>query len=587
MVRAHAILFCGLLLVPLACGNHHSDDSTLTGPGLLPDFKEPTASVGGGVALANAGTGTAAGSLSITSRGGIALSTSAPAGAPAAPSGGAAVSDADLSADLSRAETIRIDGTVTAGGSDAVRTLTSTGGDIIIAGDLRGARAMGATQGLTLNAPAGTVYVVGSIDTSGEAAEGTGNAGGAITIAARSVVVTGRIEAAGGDASGDGAMTAGAAGAVRITAGGDVWLARVSLHGGVAKSARDAATGGAGATLTVDADGALNVTDSIDARGGPASGAGNASAGAAGGIAIGQTAPPSQVVMGTRLDLVGGAGPDVGGAGGPLVLSARGGDLRFESTVDFSGGGSHAAPGNAGTFEATVGPDAGGFVVTGQIVGNGGSAEPGGTANGGTGARLRVQITSQTGGYTFEQTGEIQLDGGASSGSGTAGGGGDMEMVCVDGNSALYGKLQALGGEAPEAGGVGGQGGILHIWTDTNHNGIGGEFVIQPSGVIDVSGGSGSIGGSGRNNGGEGVALFPVHMEQLSVLIDTETIGGNSKDGVVENLGVIISRGGAANGAGGDVMFHGRMRTGEDKTVSGHTEQQGHGTGPHGDFAGE
>ena len=399
-------------------------------------------------------------------------------------------------------------------------------------------------------------------------------------------MVTGSLESSGGDASGDGVMTAGAAGAVRITAGGDVWLARVRLHGGVAKSGRDAATGGAGATLTVDADGALYLTEMIDARGGAASG-GNASAGAAGGITIGQTAPPSRVAIGMRLDLVGGAGPDVGGAGGPLALEARGGDVRFAGIVDVSGGASHGAPGNAGAIDATAGPDAGGFAVTGKLVGNGGAADPGGSANGGTGSRLRFTITSPTGAYSFEQGGEIQLDGGASAGTGTAGTGGDLEMICVDGMSALRGKLLARGGEAPDPGGVGGQGGILHIWTDSNHDGVGGNFIIEPSGVIDVSGGAGTIGGSGRNNAGEGVALFPVHMELLSVLIDTETIQGNSQDGVVDNQGVIISRGGVHDGSGGDVMFHGKRANGEDYTVSGHVEQAGDGAGLSGDFAGE
>ena len=162
-----------------------------------------------------------------------------------------------------------------------------------------------------------------------------------------------------------------------------------------------------------------------------------------------------------------------------------------------------------------------------------------------------------------------------------------MELICADGSSSLFGKLLARGGEAPDAGGIGGGGGILHVWTDTNHDGVGGNFIIEPSGLIDVSGGAGSTGGDARNNGGGGVALFPEHQEQLSVLIDTETIQGNSQDGVMDNRGLIVSRGGVHNGAGGDVMYHGRQPNGDDKTVPGQVQNEGDGAGAHGDFAGE
>ena len=260
--------------------------------------------------------------------------------------------------------------------------------------------------------------------------------------------------------------------------------------------------------------------------------------------------------------------------------------MRCAGNIDVGGGSSVNRPGNAGTVNGTVGPDAGGFSISGKITGNGGDGQPGGSANGGGGGLLRIKITSLTGGYAFDASGEFQFDGGASSGSGTAGAGGDMEFVCVDGNSALSGKLLMRGGEAPDAGGHGGGGGIIHIWTDSNYNGVGGNFMIQPSGLIDVSGGAGSIGGDARNNGGEGVALFPEHQEQLSVLIDTETIQGNSQDGVVDNQGLIISRGGVHGGTGGDVMFHGRRITGEDYTVSGPVQMEGDGGAPDGSFAG-
>jgi hypothetical protein len=54
---------------------------------------------------------------------------------------------------------------------------------------------------------------------------------------------------------------------------------------------------------------------------------------------------------------------------------------------------------------------------------------------------------------------------------------------------------------------------------------------------------------------------------------------------VVNNLGLIVSRGAASNGHGGDTMFHGRNRS--DKTVPGNIDMHAHGTGMSGSFAGE
>ena len=142
------------------------------------------------------------------------------------------------------------------------------------------------------------------------------------------------------------------------------------------------------------------------------------------------------------------------------------------------------------------------------------------------------------------------------------------------------------GGEAPDPGGTA-AGAASSTSGPTQLQRRGRQFIIQPSGLIDVSGGDGSTGGDARNNGGEGVALFPEHQEQLSVLIDTETIQGNSQDGVVDNQGLIVSRGGVHGGTGGDIMFHGRRTNGEDYTVSGPVQLEGDGGAPHGDFAGE
>ena len=139
-----------------------------------------------------------------------------------------------------------------------------------------------------------------------------------------------------------------------------------------------------------------------------------------------------------------------------------------------------------------------------------------------------------------------------------AGGGGHLYFFTLDASISMAGKLYLRGGAAPDDGGTGGLGGAVDIFCDKQANGYGGNLTIEPAGFIDASGGPGTIGGSGRNDGGWGIALFPEEQEQLSVLLNSDGIHGSPKDGVLLNLGTIITKGGAGDGWGGDVMFHGR-----------------------------
>jgi hypothetical protein len=86
------------------------------------------------------------------------------------------------------------------------------------------------------------------------------------------------------------------------------------------------------------------------------------------------------------------------------------------------------------------------------------------------------------------------------------------------------------------------------------------------------------MGGSGRNDGGWGIALFPQKQEQIAVLLNSDGIHGTPREGVLLNLGTIITRGAAGNGWGGDVMFHGRGIDTDDP-LPGHVEADAHGTG--------
>ena len=105
--------------------------------------------------------------------------------------------------------------------------------------------------------------------------------------------------------------------------------------------------------------------------------------------------------------------------------------------------------------------------------------------------------------------------------------------------------------------------------------------------MIDVSGGAGTTGGSARNDGTTDVADFPINQEMIAVLLNSDGIHGTPQDGITDNQGVIIARGGAGNGAGGDIAFHGEGTGGLHDPLGGHLEMNGDGTGPDGQFASE
>jgi hypothetical protein len=201
-----------------------------------------------------------------------------------------------------------------------------------------------------------------------------------------------------------------------------------------------------------------------------------------------------------------------------------------------------------------------------------------GSGNGAEAGTITLTATSLTAPLTVETAGEVYLDGGASGGTGVAGGGGRLYFFTLDASISMAGKLYARGGTAPDDGGTGGLGGAVDIFCDKQANGYGGNLTIEPEGYIDASGGPGTIGGSGRNDGGWGIALFPEEQEQISVLLNSDGIHGTPKDGVLLNLGTIITKGAPGDGWGGDVMFHGRGADTDDP-LPGHVESDGSGKG--------
>lgn len=621
----------------------------------------PIVSVEGGSALGPIGQATAGGLVRISARGAITIDPALPAVAPppipALPAGGTPLTSADLGADVTRAGTLRVGGEITSGGLDPVRTITSTDGDLIVDGTLRSADLGAARQALVLRAPGGTVFITGTVDTSGEDGLHDGNAGGGLVIEAARVVIGGQLTAAGeqgvlGAAGGTGGdlrvvasagsiwlghgtlVTAGGssmsrggdAGGIELRATGPLWLAgiidsfggdarnvataeggrggpitivggstldltsTVRLRGGAATGADATATGGAAGILTIDAVGLTRIGGVVDGRGGIASGGvtgGTVNAGAAGSVRIGdQTRPAAIELTTTAIAARGGDGRGRGGGGGEVELTADG-ELGLVGAIDVGGGGSDQRPGDAGAVRGTAGPHAGGIRLAGAVRAIGGAATGTGAADGGRGGLARLLVTSTAGDLVITTAGALTLDGGAASGSGRAGAGGDITMRTMDGNASMAGMVDARGGAAPGAGGVGGAGGDLELFTDANFNGVGGNLTIEVAGVIDVSGGPGTIGGSARDDGTGGVALFPIHQDLIAVLLNSDGIHGSPVDGGLVNLGRIVARGGAGNGSGGDIMFHGRQPHHFEDPLPGLLILDGDGTGRPGNFVAE
>jgi hypothetical protein len=110
-----------------------------------------------------------------------------------------------------------------------------------------------------------------------------------------------------------------------------------------------------------------------------------------------------------------------------------------------------------------------------------------------------------------------------------------------------------------------------------------GNLLIAPTGLIEASGGTGAIGGAARNDGiDDSVADFPSEGDKIAILIDCDNVSGPTLTWL-ENKGRLVARGGATNGRGGDIMFHGAMPDGTEP-VSGNVDVAGHGTGRKGDF---
>jgi len=555
-----------LLLAVAGCGGSKAGNQSTLGGDDPPggDLGSAAMTVQGGVALAATGQGQNGGVVHLLAQGDVSFDpTMAPAAAPTAPSGATAVTSSALAADLSISGDAVVTGKVSSAGSDAIRKI-SVGGDLYVTGTLTSADVGSARQGFDLQV-GGTIYVSGTIDAGGTAS--SGEAGGAITVQAGQDVV---------------------------------FNGKVILRGGTGD-----AQGGAGAKLTIDANGAVQLGGIIDARGGAATGSGSGGAvvgGAAGEIHVGETAAPTSITVSSPVVASGGPGGASAGTGGTITPEPDTGNVNVAGPleIDLRGGDSMSAPGTGGQLSGgpRKDPGSGSVNVSGEIDASGGSIKKGGSGNGADGGRVDMELTPTDGAVTIEATGKITVRGGASGGSGTAGGGGHVWFWTKDGDETISGTVDVSGGDAPDPGGVGGQGGMIYFFSDNNHNGVQvckGNLWVTSTGSLVSSGGSGAKGGSARNDGVPGVSSFPANQETFAIFLNCDGEHGNTCNWM-KNDGQLTARGGVHDGSGGDVTYHGippgalgtgGPNSGDYPVPPGNVDNAADGSGVKGDFAGQ
>ena len=291
------------------CGSDRTSGSAATASGqggsdgmsgIGTELKQSTYDAMGGLAIDPGGRGGPGGNVDVVTTGALSFGAAfaAPGDAPAPPADAQRI--ASLDTDVSVTGTALIDGDLSAQGP---RRLTISGGDLFIAGKVR------SDSEITIEAPNGSIYVTGTIDTSGANGAPAGN--------------------------------------IRISADRDVMLlGTIKGRGGAVSSGE--AQGGAAATLAIDAGANVKLAGIVDLRGGSARGgaSGAVLAGGAGGhLTIGAVRPPGSVTFALDVSVDGGDGHSGAGAGGSFTLVA-GGDFTVAGTVRSRGG--SIAPGGSG-----------------------------------------------------------------------------------------------------------------------------------------------------------------------------------------------------------------------------------------------
>jgi len=364
---------------------------------------------------------------------------------------------------------IQIQGLVTtdvAGPPGTPRKIIADSGDIVVTGSLQSGNVTGvdafglpvhSMADLELDAPNGTIYVSGVLQTSSVSGLLDGTNGGALTLAARQVVLLGTINTfgtanvgplggAGGAVTlavpaagagfllrngvlssfgGSGNTRGGPGGAISLNIlGGAVFLfGAITADGGLASGSTGSVQGGAGGAISLLASSSVTASCAISSRGGVASTGGGVALGGAGGafqVHNASAGSPAALRLFGTLDLRGGVasaastGPGVttGGQGGSAQvgqpLSPLLSLLSGLSTLDSSGGAGDIGGAAASIMLSAIGSGTADFAISGSVFALGGA---GGVGPGGPGGLVALS-TSVSGSLILD--GLLQCDGGPS-----------------------------------------------------------------------------------------------------------------------------------------------------------------------------
>lgn len=440
------------------CGKSSSSDKS------PPDLLRIEATGGSADSDSLLGSGGGGGDLTVRASGTLqfAVGENGPAAPslPAAPTTGTELTNAMITAGTPIAGNVLVSSTlqINAGVNPAV--ITTNTGDVVILGSLIGERSAGtATNGITIQAPAGTIYVLGAIQTSGTAGTPDNPHAGNLSLTAQRIVITGTVDARGEDNS--------------------------------------AALGGDGGSVTVDTTGGGG-TEVLYAGGAILS---------SGGLGAGQGGDGGNITLlaGTKLSILSGVAADGGSANayGVAATGGHAGDLALGAVTGIDIAASVTARGGAGTGRSNgaAGGDGGNLAIDsggpcrifGSLITSGGSvsASSGGPLTGGTAGWIRIGLVTPPTTLDLGR-GSCFTNGGF--GDQAGGGAGSMDVASLDGDITVGGAVTARGGDGVDSGGPGGS---VTMTTDDDVLGNSSNHALTASTLIDTRGGSGTIGGDG------------------------------------------------------------------------------------------
>ncbi|HVE43262.1 MAG TPA: hypothetical protein VNM14_25525 [Planctomycetota bacterium] len=526
--------------------------------------------------VATAGTG---GSVTVGATGPINLGSgatipSAPA-LPSAPGTGTELTNAMIGTTV--VGNILISSTLQITGAANPAVITTNNGDVVISGTLIAERGAGATtNGITINAPAGTIYVLGAIRASGTAGAPDNPNGGAVALLANRIVMTGSIDTSGeteaaapgglgGQVSllagpsgefvyftGGSIVTSGGSGTTSGGKGGDVTLsasnrlavyAPITANGGTANSAAVSPTGGQGGVVTLTGPGGVDVVSTIQMIGGDSTGVTQGAIGGAGG-AFNATSPAPYRLYGLIAN--GGGSATATAVGGGAVTAGNGGAVNIGAgprvssleiglgTYSIRGGQGASGGGNAGSF--TIESIDGDIAVRSSLIARGGDAAGPGNGNGGNGGSISIKADANVAGNLSNHSLSIPsletlLD--SSGGTPLGGNGGTGNTVTLQsGGDLTFGARIVSSGGSDSVSGAGGSAGAVSLLIDTANTVPAGDLIV--GGSITAEGGL----PVGSAAGGNGNTIVIQHNKGTS-------IGGITCSATLSTVG-------GGNGAGGN-----------------------------------